>query len=772
MTVAEALRKVREVTVEAGAPEVCTTVALEVARVTGAAVANVPAGDRVEAPSRFAVRIAGSVPGVRLVLRPDGAGRIESTDPRFLFAGCHYLLDAASDADVTSLAAGRTLTPAFDWNRACYDIFLTQEARIQRGLDPETYVRRLAESGFTHIEVNALAYPMALETGPKGEVYPMFYTYCPALDQFVHSRLNEGLYPYYYLSANLGRLKRNAALARKYGLVPGLLCFEPRAVPEEFFARYPMLRGARVDHPFRSFRPRYTMTLAHPVVRAHYAEMIGALLREVPDLGYMTIWTNDSGSGFEHTTSLYVGRNGGPYMVREWRDHEAIARVAAEHALLFFRTLRDAARSVNPGFRVITRLESFMGEHEALWAGLGGGVEVETNSLVARGWAMPYTHPRYPDSHSVNGGTVHQLQFADRERDLMSDLASRGAAAHFYTAVGPHQLFAPLLGIPYPGLTYRRLKLLHDNGVRHLSQVGGTCPPELAPFHVNHEIMARFQLDPGMDLDTEARRLARRWAGDDADALLEAWRCAEEAILAFPNVCTLYSTIGFTWYRLWARPFVPNIEAIPRPERAYYEEFMCTTPHNPNNVDLGRDVLFRLITPEQGRRDAERTDAHVWPPLDAAIARLEAARARGNPEVSPRGRGLQTSLLTGDVIEDQLVRLKALRCWIETQRNIAAWVGAVYGWMEATDPGEKMRHRQALDDLIDREIANSLSLTALLDTGVEFMATTDLGETPLIHGRNLKALLERRIALMRRHRDDEPFIDHDYMLRMAALPLG
>ena len=245
----------------------------------------------------------------------------------------------------------------------------------------------------------------------------MFYTYCPALDQFVDSSLNRGLYPPYYLSANLAFLERNAALARKYGLVPGLLCFEPRSVPEEFFARYPMLRGARVDHPFRSFKPRYTMTLAHPLVRDHYAEMVRRLLEKVPDLGFLTIWSNDSGSGFEHTTSLYVGRNGGPYMVREWRDHAAIARIAGEHALLFFRTLRDAARAVSPGFRVITRLESFMGEHETLWGGLGDGVEVETNSLVARGWAMPYTHPRYPDSHSINGGTVFQAAFDDRERD-------------------------------------------------------------------------------------------------------------------------------------------------------------------------------------------------------------------------------------------------------------------------------------------------------------------------------------------------------------------
>ena len=111
-------------------------------------------------------------------------------------------------------------------------------------------MRRLAESGFTHVEVNALAYPMGLETGPKGEVYPMFYTYCPALDQFVYSSPEQGASTRSTTCRRTWRvLKRNAALARKYGLVPGLLCFEPRSVPEEFFARYPMLRGAARRSP-------------------------------------------------------------------------------------------------------------------------------------------------------------------------------------------------------------------------------------------------------------------------------------------------------------------------------------------------------------------------------------------------------------------------------------------------------------------------------------------------------------------------------------------
>jgi len=40
--------------------------------------------------------------------------------------------------------------------------------------------------------------------------------------------------------------------------------------------------------------------------------------------------------------------------------------------------------------------------------------------------------------------------------------------------------------------------------------------------------------------------------------------------------------------------------------------------------------------------------------------------------------------------------------------------------------------------------------------------------TPLMHGRNLEELLRKRIVLMTRHMDDEPFIDRDYMMKMAG----
>ena len=261
-----------------------------------------------------------------------------------------------------------------------------------------------------------------------------------------------------------------------------------------------------------------------------------------------------------------------------------------------------------------------------------------------------------------------------------------------------------------------------------------------------------------MDIEKYMQELVERWAGEDfAAVLIQAWKLTEDSILAFPNISPLYSTFGFAWYRLWVRPFVPNIEAIPQEERGYYERFMCTTPHNPNNVDLSRDVLFQLTTPEKSRLDVERIDANLWKPLDNAIHILAEVVEKGNKQL---GRD--------NIIHDQWIRLRALRCWFMTQRNVAAWIAGVYGYMSTEDETEKNREKEFLNEMMDAEIRNSYDVIELLETGVEFMAMTDKGETPLIYGDNLKELILKRIQLMKAHMDDEPYIDHNYIERKAG----
>ena len=368
---------------------------------------------------------------------------------------------------------------------------------------------------------------------------------------------------------------------------------------------------------------------------------------------------------------------------------------------------------------------------------------------------MPYSHPKYRENRAINGGSIYQMEFNPREKRMLNALERKESAAHFYFSAGPWGMFAPLLGIPYPHLTLQRLQLLHKNGVRRLAHFGGSVPPELVPYNINHEVMARFQLDPEADPETIVPETALQWTDEKGSLnLTEAWKLVERAILAFPIITPLYSTMGFTWYRLWARPLVPDIEKIPERERAYYEDFMCTTPHNPNNVDLSRDVLFQLTTPAKAAIDVKRMDKSVWNPLDKAIRILQEARA-DQPE-------------SEEIFSDQEIRLRALYCWLKTQRNVAAWIGGVHGFMKARQERSRSQFRNMVRGAIADEMENSQSLIDLLNTGIPFMAMSACGETPLMYGDNLRESLHRRIRLMKRHMEDVPRIDPDYMFRKAA----
>lgn len=681
-----------------------------------------------------------------------------SSKPCFLYAAFSYIKESFLDLDVSRFKKW-LCEMSFDCEKSTFDIFLTQYARLIRGLNREQYIREYARLGFTHIEVNALATPGPKEKGVKGEFYPDFYTYCPALDQFVSSRLNQGIYPQEYLNANLNLLKENASLAVKYGLVPGLLCFEPRSVPETLFKRYPTLRGARVDHPFRSFMPRFNLSVVHPVVQMHYTELITKLMMEVPALEFMSIWSNDSGAGFEHTKSLYVGRNGGAYLIREWKDDEEIAETAASNIINFFVLLRNAASQINPRFRVMTRLESFYGEHKYLWPGLGNRIDVEANSLLAIGWESNYSHPRYPDV-KVSSSAYH-CTLMEKEKEPLNELESRGSHGFFTHSFGSHANHEPLLGIPFPWLTHEKLQAFYKLNVRTLAHLGGIQPPDKVPFAVNQEIFREFQFNPQLDIDKTVLSIAERFAGKEhAGDLVKVWQLVEQGIRHFMPL-PLYSHYGLVWQRLLVRPLVPHIDRIPESERAYYEKSMCTSIHNPNRIDLARDVLFELISKEYAWKTFKRIDDHVWGPLENAIALLR--------------EKIELFSQIGDdhdyrVFEDQYFRIRALRCLYETLRNAAVWIYAVHDYMDSADRSRRADCRKLLNEMMDREIENCREFLRLWkDAPLEWMIISET-ETPFIHGENFPKLLRKKMALMEKHRNDEPYIDPDYMFRVVNNP--
>lgn len=693
-----------------------------------------------------------------LRLDEQGGGELVTSQPHLLYGLFRHLVDEWLDLDVKQFQEGWSTTTTFKWQRSLMDIFFAHQYRTARHFDREAYVREIARLGFSHLEVNCLATPIPFEKGVPDEVYPHFYNYCAALDQFVTSRLNQGIYPAEYLQGNLNLLKHNAALALKYGLTPGLLCFEPRNVPDALLERYPMLRGGRVDHPFRSLKPRYNLTLAHPAVREHYDEMMGNLMKEVPELGYISIWTNDSGAGFEYTSTLYVGRNGGAYLIREWKSNEEIAKNAGENIMRFMKLLRDAARKVNPEFRVIGRLEALSAERHVIDREIGNGIDVEVATLLSKGWDSPYRHPLYDDVPDVLGTIFHNA-FDQKEKPEMDELKQRDCRTHVVYAMGNVNSIDCLLGSPAPWLVYEKLKAMADVGAEYLASMGGINPPTMTPWSINQEVWQAFQMDSQIDIDRTIQKIAHQWVGQQwADELVEAWRLTDQAIRVFPIPVAMFSVWGHTWMRIWARPLVPNIEAISKQDRSYYEKFMISPPHNPANVDLMRDVLFELTTPDRCMLAVQRMDRSMWDFIEKALKIYMKAISETQEHESAH-----------KIFEDQMDRLRALKCWFRTHRNVAAWIAGVHGYLDSSDKKVKKEKRQLVREMVLDEIENTRELLQLWETSeIDFMVISGYAETPLIHGENFGELLKKRIKLMAGHENDEPYIDPNYMWRMSG----
>ena len=738
------------------------TAARELARVAGASLA--PAGS-AGSPTGVSIRLAerGGIDRLPAAARDngawmwlrldaDGSGEIIASHGSFLYAAVRLLATNRTDCTAERLAAGLFLPATFPWHRPLFDACLTQSWRSIRNFDPERYVAAVAEAGLTHLEVNALQAHMPYEDLTAWEYYPEFYTYAAGFNHFVDTPLTRGFWPAMYLEANLNRLRRIADLARNYGLKPGLCMFEPRTMPERFFAKYPTLRGARVDHPFRSRLPRYTMAQDHPVVQRHYAAALQKLLRTVPELSYLSVWTNDSGAGFEHTASLYVGRNGGPYMIREWRNHEKVAEAAGQSIVRYLKNLQQAAAVINPDFDVILRLEPFKVEHEHIKAGLGGHVTWEGPSLLVKGYSLPYPHPRYPENTGIAGSIMHSWMDPSEAEELRQSRARGIEPAIHYSASGVFN-HEPLLGLPFPRLIHAKLRALRDTGVRRVSCYGGLTNPARAPYWPNPVAIRAAQFFPDQPIDAVLHDYAEQLVGAErAPDLTRAWREVEEALEWQPLV-GLYCAFGFCWQRTWDRPFVPDLEAVPAAEREYYERRGCFQHNNPSLGDLGKDVLFELITRESGAKMAEDMDRQVLPRVVALLERLQAMVAGATGEAR-------------DVFIDLRDRVRAYRHWVTSLRNVCAWCDCVYGYLGTDDPAIRSACVRRLQAAIDLELENARGLIELLETTAsDVVALSGIGDNTFLYGENLVELLRTKVRLTEAYRHHAPRIDPDIFWR-------
>ncbi len=655
-------------------------------------------------------------------ITPKDGAIVAASDASLLYTAACRLAGEMGSLTIDRFRQGKVYTPTFKWVEGA-DGFFAARKFFTRGYDAEENIREMARIGCTHIGVNALATPFSYEQGPPGEHYYRFYITNPDLDQFVETGLNRGTYPPEWLAANMNRMRKNIELAERYGLAPGLNLCSPRSVPESFFHKYPQLRGARIDHPFHSYKPRYTMTLAHPAVRWHYAEMMKKVVQRFPQLSWAYIWSNDSGSGFEHTMTTYPGRNGGAFLVREWRTNEEIADKAGMNIVRYLRRLRDAGRSVRPDFNVILRLFSFPAATDYILDHLEEGLDL-------------------------------RLFLSDRTDNEKWQRFKTAAAkkSRFYFSTSIAIPYSHVAGVPFPWVTQKRLQEMRELGVERL--LLSMHPFSLAPYDINREVFKGFQFHPQQSVDSLVLNRARDWVGNKhAERLIRAWRLADQSVADFPSV-PLYAGYGFVSFRLWVRPLVPDIEKIPFKQRAYYEKFMLSNYYNPNIVDLSKNALWTLVPVETAANIVKQCRQNGYENLLQAIDLLESGKSRSKEPVR-------------SVFIDQQHRLKALLCYYRSLQNTAEWIVSVHGYMDATTASLKTEYRSRVKEMMQNEIDNCRDLLHLFEKSpIPFTPISDIGENWYTYGDNLDQLLRKKIDLMNTHIQDEPFIDEDFMWKL------
>jgi hypothetical protein len=718
------------------------TAARELAAATGAAVSKVKSlGDKlaenviVVAPGEKA---AGFAPAAKLmqeaelddrewelVAKAENSLVISGSNPRNVCrAALRWIEDAAG-------AEGKLVTFRFSERFTMWDNSLNQWYRNGRGFDPKKHIRELALRGFTAVELNRYADTegwFVRNRKFEADNYPWYVSYGPALDMFVESKLTKGLYPAEELKQNLDGLLEAAQIAESYGMDPGFVCYEPRCVNEKIFDRHPHLRGARTDHPGRSFQPLYTLDVSHPEVLTHYGELLTNLMSKVPSLRYLVFWTNDSGSGIPFSNHLYPGPNG---------SYRAKAKTIQDVVSAWSGTLAKAGRAVNPRFEVLMEIgwEYTLREREAITRKLPDGVNV--------------THPLGAESTIKVGGrklNTYGGYMADRTPGLTADFVE------YDLSVGKHpygEIFLsnwwdlePLLGIPSPRAVVAKFGVLDKLGLDKVFARGGILSPPQCQWSINDVLFGRLIQDDGpLEYNSFLLATTTRWCEGNQEAasqLIQAWESAEKALERWPVLFWFMKGAGATQARWLTRPLVPDITKLSAAENKAWTRKVFTL-----ESDIGRQNVFyegnvRILKDKDVEWAVRVYDSRMLPLIQQAVTTLdEALKEHGKLAV----------------LTDQRDRLQGMLLLMRTYRNTFAAQAAINHWL--LEESSREDQREVLTEALEAEIKNTEAWLEHFKSSKTMFFRTAEQETPFLYSTPAEDL-KVRLRAMKAHLGDSP----------------
>jgi hypothetical protein len=168
----------------------------------------------------------------------------------------------------------------------------------------------LKQHGNVEITIATQAERTLADIPKGGSPWHDYTSYLPTLHKFFPAKAIAPFLDGGHVERNRALLKESVGILRKHGYTAAFFAHLPFYMPEGFFEAYPHLRGARCDHPRRSTQAEFAICPDHPESQAMITEMMAGLTREVPELSWFRMATNDAGAGFCWSDWIYPGPNG------------------------------------------------------------------------------------------------------------------------------------------------------------------------------------------------------------------------------------------------------------------------------------------------------------------------------------------------------------------------------------------------------------------------------------------------------------------------------
>ncbi len=610
-----------------------------------------------------------------------------------------------------------------------FDDFYGGFARAADDFDLEIHMIDAVRTGVESFEINTLYDDIPIqvrERAHQNDVYYWWCTYCPGLDMFYESRLFRGVHKESMLEKNRENLKKNARLANTLGLAPVFTSFEPRCIPERFFAKYPELRGARVDYDAYSAAPEYGLDPTHPLVLEHFSEMMEMLMQDVPELALFEIWSQDSNASFPWADRSYMKSNG-PLRLFEKKFHEIVNPLLT--------TLARTAQKHNPKTRVNLNLDWVFSDREK--------EDVINNLPKEVGVTSNFTSfASGKDNFGIGDASSYKKKLAERIED--AQFITNGIAHDWKT-------YAPLVGFPFPRTTYNHLMKVVNSGAKNFTLRGGLCSRAFVPDYINNEVVRAVKYGKIDDIEDFLWNEARRFTNTEkeAEVLFKVWQICDKFNLDLPKAkyikgagdsmywaCSLFVSAR-TLFRKLFWPVVPNQKILSFNETRYYKPYMFYTYEtDPSWIDMSC-FNFQQKTSDAVLRHATKTcEELLIPELSEAISLIE-----------DLGDGVC------DHLRDLSDRIRAMRHMIFTDK---ALMKAQYLTHESDKSEDKAPFKAELQAEMRREIENVEQFITLLDTSKSVLIPTTSGEeTVYMYKTPMSNSLKRKLIVMKNHIDDE-----------------